>query len=420
MKIKNLLRIFLIMVVALVLTVIVGIFLTADNGHERELSQLRVVVCVPVYGQSLALGEEAVMVSKMDSADKATGGRLYSEHMDKHFGYYTNHGWKRWLRRRLHTEKRRLETSAFMMAESMAKNLGRDTAVCIVVGGAGATPIAQLDKGSEAYRLFLEDIRTACEKANRRGLEFIVPAICWMQGESDMFDYTRVNYAQLLAQWATDINRDIRQLTRQKREVKLICYQSSCLSVCWNYDALAPSCYEASIPQAQMDLVRTTPLFVAGAPTYAYDFVNQRIHLDSYSQQNVGRLHAEAALDILRGTAGNRGLYPIRHRQEGEKLYVTFNQAVTIDTTHIRPAHLWGFSVVSPQGENLAKSVETEDSTIVITCTSDPQGCRLRYGVNGDKDKTGRTAGPRGNIRANISNQPPYLYQWCFIFDEKI
>ena len=46
---------------------------TTDYGHK-------VVLCIPVYGQSLALGEEAERITDFDSLRIKYDGRIVNEH----------------------------------------------------------------------------------------------------------------------------------------------------------------------------------------------------------------------------------------------------------------------------------------------------------------------------------------------------
>ena len=48
----------------------------------------RTVLCIPVYGQSYALGEEAIRITDFDSLRIKYDGKIVTEHMDHVFGYY--------------------------------------------------------------------------------------------------------------------------------------------------------------------------------------------------------------------------------------------------------------------------------------------------------------------------------------------
>ena len=384
---------------------------------SKENKNLKVVVCVPVYGQSLALGEEAVLLTDIWCLYDDSKGRILSEGLGSNFGYYEDQGIKQMVKRLIKYSNRLNENSSYAMAKALTEQLGKDTAVCIFAGGRGGTDISRLVKGSDPYNIFLENIRKSYEKAQERGIKFYVPAICWMQGESDMFDYTHVDYKKLLKQFAIDINNDIRAITRQKEEVKIVTYQSCCLTRCWKFDPLQYNCYEATIPQAQMELAREKGLFAAGTPVYPFSFVYERIHLDGKSQQETGRRHAFVVLDIIRKGNSSAGLYPTHIAAQDSIITVKFNRGLlAIDTTTVNTAKNLGFSVITPDGRDITNKVNVTPDSIVITCNAPAKACSIRYGINGTKQKTGGKAGPRGNIKAADGKRD----YWCFMFAEKV
>lgn len=105
-----------------------------------------------------------------------------------------------------------------------------------------------------------------------------------MQGESDMYDYTNVDYKQKLNQFSFDINKDIKVITHQKQDIKIVSYQTNMLALCNEFCQNEYSLYETSIPQAQMELVRDNSFFVAGTPTYFLSFARERMHINAISQ----------------------------------------------------------------------------------------------------------------------------------------
>ncbi|MGM9701970.1 MAG: hypothetical protein ACI3YZ_00215, partial [Prevotella sp.] len=155
-------------------------------------------------------------------------------------------------------------------------------------------------------------------------------------------------------------------------------------------------------------------LFVAGTPVYPFNFVRERLHLDSEGQRSVGKLHAQTALDIIRTEHSERGLYPINIRPMETDVVVSFNKKIQLDTCHVTKANNYGFSVITPQGNDIAKQVALMDSAVIISCTQSTNGCSVRYGVNGTKGKTGRTSGARGNIKSSDNNEDKS--EWCYIF----
>ena len=406
----------------IVLAILVVGGLTACDGSDKS----KVVVCVPVYGQSLAMGEESELVTDIDGLTKKWNGRLVGEGLDDGFGYYEDRGWKKRIKRLIRYGNRRNENSAFAMGEALVGALGKDTMVCVFADGRGGTAISNLIKGSSPYEALIQDIKSSNEEAKKRGMEFFVPAVCWMQGESDMFDYTRVDYRKLLRQFAADINRDVKSITGQKRDVKIVGYQSCCLAKCYKFNPTDYECYEISVPQAQMQLIRDDSSFVAGTPVYFLDFVDDRLHLDGKSQTIVGRYNAAAVLDILRYGYSDGGLYPVDIKIEGKIAIIDFNKndskalvgnigKLEFDTINVNKVKNYGFSVITPDNKDIAERVTVVDDKIVIECNADAKGCRVRYGANGEKNKSGRRLGARGNLlRCNSLMMP----EWCYMFDE--
>ena len=399
--------------IALVVVIAASMLTGCGDGDKPK-----VVVCVPVYGQSLAMGEESELVTDIDGLTEKWKGRLVGEGLDDEFGYYEDRSWKKKIKRLIRFDNRRYENSAFAMGESLAGAFGKDTMVCVFADGRGGTAISHLTKGSDPYDALIMDIQKSYKEAKERGMEFFVPAVFWMQGESDMFDYTRVDYRKILRQFAVDVNRDVKSITGQKRDVKIVGYQSCCLAKCYKFVPESYDCYEISVPQAQMQLIRDDSLFVAGTPVYFLDFVDDRIHLDGKSQTVVGRYNAAVVLDIVRYGYSSRGLYPVDVKSEGKMAIIEFNNnagTLEFDTINVNKVKNYGFSVITPDNKDIAQKVTIVDNKIVIECNADTKGCRVRYGANGEKNKSGRRLGARGNLVRRYSSALP---SWCYMFDE--
>ena len=399
--------------IALVVVIAASMLTGCGNGDKPK-----VVVCVPVYGQSLAMGEESELVTDIDGLTEKWNGRLVGEGLDDEFGYYEDRSWKKKIKRLIRYDNRRYENSAFAMGEALAGAFGKDTMVCVFADGRGGTAISHLTKGSDPYDALIMDIQKSYKEARERGMEFFVPAVCWMQGESDMFDYTRVDYRKKLRQFAVDVNRDVKSITGQKRDVKIVGYQSCCLAKCYKFVPESYDCYEISVPQAQMQLIRDDSLFVAGTPVYFLDFVDDRIHLDGKSQTVVGRYNAASVLDIVRQGISRRGLYPLDVKSEGKMAIIEFNDndgTLEFDTINVIKVKNYGFSVITSDNKDIAQKVSIVENKIVIECNDDTKGCRVRYGANGEKNKSGRRLGARGNL---VRRCPSALASWCYMFDE--
>ena len=394
----------------------------------RESYEHKTVICIPVYGQSLALGEDAQRITDFDSLANYAEGRIVTENMDHHFGYFDLNATKQFAKKVMRHQKRSFELSVYSMAEWLADHTGKDTIICIFPGGQDGTIIANLGKGSAPYQKFIQDIETAYNSSQNKGWDFVIPAICWMQGETDVTSYPGTDYRQLLLQFTKDIENDVKQITGQKQNIEFICYQANPVTRAKDFNPLAYICPETEVPQTQLELVRDHPQFHASGPTYPYNFVNEIIHIDGLSQKKHGLLAAQAAMDILKHQKKRRGLFPIRAKCHDMEIVIDFSipsPPLTLDTIEVTNPGIYGFKVITPDNRDIAKEVSIKDNLVHILCNESPKGCRVRYAVNGDKMKSGRLHGPRGNLRDSqgdslfltIRGKDYPIHNWCYQFD---
>lgn len=376
-----------------------------------------VVVCIPVYGQSYALGEEAKRITNFDSLRIKYNGRIVTEHMGHVFGYFDHSSrYKQYLKRLLHYDRKAFELSVYSMAESLASQLGEDTLICIFPGGHGMNTIQELMKPVDPYNKFIAEIAHARHEAKRRGWEFYVPAVCWMQGESDIVEYPNYDYKEYFHRMYNDLNTDIKAVTGQKDDIRIISYQTSTITKGLRYKPNNYGGTEARTPNAQMELIRDDSLIWASGPTYPYDFVNESLHIDAVGQKSIGLLAAKSAMGILRNEKRNIGLVPIKYEVDGNVIRILFNvpePPLCFDTINVRKADNYGFNVIRKDDTDIISDVLIEQNTVVLKCTESPSGCKLRYGINGDFLKGGRQNGPRGNLQVFRSGIP----NWCLLFE---
>lgn len=377
----------------------------------------KVVVCIPVYGQSYALGEEAKRITDFDSLRIKYNGRIVTEKLDYTFGYYDHSSqFKQWIKRIIHYDKKAFELSVYSMAEVLAQEFGEDTIICIFPGGHGMNTIQELMKPVDPYNKFIKEIQTAHDKAMERGWEFFVPAVCWMQGESDIVEYSDYDYKEYFHRMYNDLNTDIKNVTHQKDNIRIICYQTSTVTKGPRYKSNNFDATEPRTPTAQMELIRDDSLIWASGPTYPYDFVNESLHIDAIGQQCIGILAAKSAIGIVRKEKRNIGLVPLSYEIDGNSIRILFNvpcPPLSFDTINVRRVDNYGFNVIRRDGTDIISNISIESQTIVITCSEAPQGCKLRYGINGDFLKGGRKMGSRGNLR---DSKTP-VFNWCLLFE---
>lgn len=91
--------------------------------------------------------------------------------------------------------------------------------------GRGGTNIEGLSRGSKPYERLLTQVRNAKSQAKP---PYTVPAIIWLQGESD--DSLHIPYAELLNKLADDLDKDIRAITGQFNPVQIhICVTATAI-----------------------------------------------------------------------------------------------------------------------------------------------------------------------------------------------
>lgn len=394
----------------------------------QDADEHKTVICIPVYGQSLAIGVDAIRVTDFDSLANYADGRIVTENMDHRFGFFDINPFKQFAKKITRYQKRSYELTVYGMAEMLADNTGKDTLICIFPGGQDGTVIADLGKGSEVYDKFLYDIETAYQSAHKHGWDFVMPAFCWMQGETDVTSYPGTNYRELLLQFVKDINQDVKQITGQLQDIEVICYQSNPVTRAKDFNPLSYDCPETVVPETQLELVRDHPTFHASGPMYPYDFVNEIIHIDGASQKRHGVLVALAALDILKHQKHQRGLLPLKAQCHDKEVIIDFNipcPPLTFDTIQVtNPGH-YGFSVITPDNRDIVEDVILQDGRVHLLCGESPKDCRVRYAINGDKMVSGRLHGPRGNLRDSqgdsititIQGKIYPIHNWCYQFD---
>ena len=416
-------------IAAILVLAIIGYYTYLYIKEKTTMYDHKVVVCIPVYGQSYALGEEAIRITDFDSLRIKYDGRIVTEHMDYVFGYYDHSSrLKQYVKRLLHYDKKAFELSLYGMAEALTPQLGEDTIVCIFPGGHGMDVITKLMKPVKPYKKFIEEIAYAHQKAVDRGWEFYIPAICWMQGESDVAEYPNTDYKALFHQMYNDFNTDIKNITHQQDDIRIICYQTSAITKgerykLNNYDALEPR-----TPTAQMEMIREDSLIWASGPTYPYHFVRDALHIDAIGQKSIGFLAAISAIGIIRHGTPVIGLMPLDFVVSENHIRIPFHvpcPPLCLDTITVNKADNYGFNVIRKDNTDIISAISINQDTVIINCKESPINCKIRYAVNGEYLKGGYKSGPRGNLRDSQGNKMKFvssgkdypIHNWCYQFD---
>lgn len=380
------------------------------------------IYVVPVYGQSLALGEEAIMTTNLDSLKAVHGNRIVGSELNGELGYYSSTIFKQRMKMLLHDRHRSFETSCFMLAATMLDSLNawgdNQSVVCSFEAGQGETAIEGMAQGTECYEKFLQQLRNIAETARKRNCKVVMPAFCWVQGENDLVWSSQKDYGEKLKRFRMLLEKDANKIFGTNTTLHCILYQTSCLSIARDgYQPLAFDCRQVSVSEQQRQLIVGDSLFIASTPVYPFDVMREYVHISGEGQRQLGRYEGRALANLLKNNIKGIGLQPLDINMEGNGLQLQLSNAspLQIDTLSVMPTANYGFSVITPDGKDILRSVSLIEGRLVLQCSSSPKGCKLRYGVNGAIWKSGRKSGPRGNIR---DSEP--LPNWLYIFDKAI
>ena len=405
------------------------------QGCTEKPSKKKTVWAIPVYGQSLALGEQAIRITNFDTLVEKCNHLVVTENLDEDFGYFSDTEFRQRMKKLFHDRHRAFELSIYGMSEAITsyltqKGYGDSVILCTCPGGRGATSIVDMSKGSPAYNKFLDEIAEAYKNAQSKGWDFVIPAFCWMQGEDDIMWEKSKDYKKDLKKFLSDLNTDVKAITKQVRDMVCICYQTNCLSLSREFNENQFDFKETYVPQGQLELIRDDSLFMASGPTYPYSFVGERVHIDGLSQKRIGYLEGLSAIRLFESKP-SKGLIPTNFKIIGDTVVVGFNvptPPLVLDTVAVLKAGNYGFSVIDSQNVNILQQVILANNMVKLCCIKSPIGSKVRYAVNGKKNKSGFKYGPRGNLRdsqgekekATILNEVYPLHNWCYQFDELV
>ena len=415
--------------IILIILVIVVAFMFCGIRKDN-IPKGSIVYIVPIYGQSLALGEEANLVTNISNYGEQTGHRIKSEFFNERIGYYSENLYKQRIKNILGFRHRHFESSVFGLGECFTcMNLGDNVYLCTFIAGQGETDIAGLGKGAKPYKKFINEIKMVYEKASSQGAKVLMPAFCWMQGEDDLVWNTKTNYAELLMKFRHDVEHDVRAITHQKEPVDCILYQTCCLTLAKDRIVVDNYiCPQIKVPEAQRELIVNDKNFYASGPVYPYDVVREYAHIDGFGQKQMGWLEGLTLDRILKGEKFV-GLQPNKLIKRGDTLIVRFDVPVPpliLDTISVTKVNNYGFSVVDKSNHNILHRVIIKKNSAFLICSKPNNGSlKVRYGVCGNYMKSGRKSGPRGNLRdsqgslisCKIGMKKYPLNNWCYMFE---
>lgn len=281
-----------------------------------------------------------------------------------------------------------------------------------------------LKKGTAAYALGMAQVGAAFDLAKAAGKSYVVRAVTTVHGEADHF-LNNTHYAQDLAEWQSDYEKDVRAKTGQTEGVPMFETQMSS----WPVMGQATS----PIPEAQLQAhVASVGKIVLVGPKYHLPYAPDGIHLTNAGYRHMGEDYAKVYRRVI---FEGKVWEPVRPREisrDGATIRVKFfvpEPPLVLDTKLVSDPGDRGFQFVDGTGSPpriVAVTVAAPD-TVEIELSAAPKGpgghLRYAYRVDATPVPAGPTTGPRGNLRdsdATVSRNGDPLYNWSVHFDEVV
>jgi hypothetical protein len=150
------------------------------------------------------------------------------------------------------------------------------------VGGAS---LITLNKGTNAYNGLIKDVTKAKSLFLSKGLSYKVGCIMWMQGEGDGPSAVLATVKAGLNTLISDLNTDIKIITGQIEDIKMITYQTS-----GSYDTYAYANSTTALAQFECGLENNN--IILSSPTYPLS-KSDVVHLSNTGSRKIGNLLAD-------------------------------------------------------------------------------------------------------------------------------
>lgn len=422
--------------------------LSDNNGlsHQFAVRNLPNVIMVPIFGQSLSVGSSATPAITKQS--KYPGSIMFSTGIlaaQKEVDYFTEFVPLQERDGGVTVDSAGTgETIASGCAEKLiellqlksginAKSLFWNSHKLLFVScGAGSQTIANLMENY--YQGLINSVQGGKNVANSKGWNLFVPAVIYIQGETDQKSETTdlTTYKQALIDFATQFNADVKKITQQMQDVKVIMYQTCSQNIVSTNKYPTFTNTAMDIPTAQMELVRDNDMFIACNPAYILDHSDKEmIHLTAVGEKMMGAYCGISLYSILLRDRKIIGLTPNSFSVDGNNIKIKYNVPVPplqFNTSFVKEVENKGFAVINLSDNDVIKNVSVFDDEVTIECTENPTNCKLYYGFNGTAYRDGRKEGSRGNLcdnagkiyNAQIADKEYTLDNYSYAFAKKL
>ncbi|HEV7436277.1 MAG TPA: sialate O-acetylesterase, partial [Pseudorhizobium sp.] len=153
-----------------------------------------------------------------------------------------------------------------------ANALSAAHAALVTAHGIGASSYNSLKKGTVPYTNLLVGVRRAFNASRLLGMAYRLPAVIFVQGEGNAASTSATDYRANLEELQANLDADIKAITGQSEDVKLIIDQLSS----WTRSGVATS----GVPIGQLDAAKANPtkIFLVG-PKYALAYASDGQHM---------------------------------------------------------------------------------------------------------------------------------------------
>lgn len=261
----------------------------------------------------------------------------------------------------------------------------------------------QIDKagGMRAYKASMSEARVIQAMAKDAGKTFGYGAVVLTHGEADA---NNTKYGAGIEQLLADYDKDLKAITGQTQDVKLLASQQSARG-----SGKATSSIQVWLAGQR------NPNIVCTGPKYQYGYADDNLHMPAPGYRRLGEKYAEVFDRVVNQRMPWKPVGPKAAVRTGTTIVVTFdvpNPPLTWDTTlaanHQTANKAWakgrGFEVFDGTTAMTIASVEiTAPDQVTLTVTAAPKGAvTVAYAMTPDVDEArsgGLVTGLRGQLR---------------------
>ncbi len=306
--------------------------------------------------------------------------------------------------------------NGFTFVEGMARRVLHDLETkmgyspkhVVFTCGKGGVGLAELVRGTIPYTNLINAITKAKQIADSKGLKAYVPCIPFVQGEGDT---ANTNYAADLVTFLNQLNEDIKPITGQVADVKLIIFQPS-------------SFYSSNESQkAVYELTKTDDRFILATATYMLDFAADFVHYLPTGNYKLGEYFARAYESLLLKDK----FTPVRPKTitkvNSTTLEIEFyaDTPLVLDSSKPAKDSAFGFTLTSNGSKNLTVTLKDSKTVRIVTDTAMGSTGVVSYGMIGQVSPRTKDGVPRGSLRDSSTEKSltgDDLYNWCVHFRE--